>query len=83
MERLINTALVLVSVYVFMFRKYGMASMFTGKVARHAAVGRAKWTLFWNTPVRDHKDLLHSASDLVARLRAERGEVQAGWVLAA
>lgn len=72
MNRVINTALVLLSVYVFLIRKYGVIPLMTGNIARHAAVGRAKWTAFWNTPVRDHRALVHSASDLIARLREER-----------
>lgn len=72
MERLINTALVLIDVYLWVFKKYGIAAMLNKKVSKHAAVGRAKWTLFWNTPVRSHRQLTHSASELIASLRAER-----------
>lgn len=72
MDRIVNTALVLIDVYLWLFKKYGLALFVTRKVCRHAAVGRAKWTIFWNTPVRDHRDLVHSASDLITRLREER-----------
>lgn len=72
MDRIINTALVLIDVYLWLFKKYGLAMFVTRKACRHAAVGRAKWTAFWNTPVRDHRDLVHSASDLIAKLREER-----------
>jgi hypothetical protein len=72
MDRLISTALVVFATYVWVFKKYGAVAMFTKQLAKHAAVGRAKWTIFWNTPVRDHRQLTLTASDLIARLRAER-----------
>lgn len=72
MDRMINTALVVISMYVWVFKKYGLAAMVTKNVCRHAAVGRARWQAFWNVPVRNHRDLAMSASDLIASLRAER-----------
>jgi hypothetical protein len=81
MERLINTTLLVLSMYLWVFRKYGIASMMNRKVSRHAAVGRAKWRAFWNVPVRDHRQGTFSASDLIASLRAERA--RAGYALVA
>lgn len=70
MDRIINTALVVTSIYLWAFKKYGVMALFTKKVARHAAVGRAKRT--WLGPVRSHRQLTMSATDLIASLRAER-----------
>lgn len=80
MERIINAALITVSMYVWVFKKYGILAMFTKKVAKHAAVGRAKHT--WLGPVRSHRGLaMMTASDIVARLKLERA--RAGFALAA
>lgn len=81
MERIISTALVLISIMVWMVKKYGALPLLTGHIAKHAAVGRAKWTFFWNNPVRDHRQRAYSASDLILLLRAERQ--QTVYVLAA
>lgn len=72
MDRFINTALVLISVIVWMVKKYGTIPLLTGHLAKHAGVGRAKWTIFWNTPVRDHRQLALNATELITKLRAER-----------
>lgn len=81
MDRLIMTALAVIGTYVWIVKKYGVMVVFTKKVCKHAAIGRAKWTAFWNTPVRDHRDLAMSATELVSRLRAERART--GYALAA
>ncbi len=80
MDRFINTALLIIGILAWMVKKYGTIPLLTGHLARHAAVGRAKWTIFWNTPVRDHRQLTSNAMELVNTLRAERA--QAGFVLA-
>lgn len=73
MERLIMTALAVIGTYVWVFKKYGIMAMATKKVCRHAGLGRAKWQAFWNVPVRDHRQLcMESASEMIAKLRAER-----------
>lgn len=76
MDRLIMTALAVIGMYVWVFKKYGIMAMATKKVCRHADVGRAKWQAFWNVPVRDHRQLALSASDLIAKLRAERARTE-------
>lgn len=79
MDRIIDTALMVVGMYLWVFKKYGIFAMFSKKVAQHAAVGRAKRT--WFGPVRSHRQLSLSATDLIASLRAERA--QAGFALVA
>lgn len=70
MDRIINTALLTISMYLWAYKKYGILALATKKVAQHAAVGRAKRT--WFGPVRSHRQLTMSATDLIASLRAER-----------
>lgn len=79
MDRIINSALLAIGMYLWVFKKYGIFAMFSKKVAQHAAVGRAKRT--WFGPVRSHRQLAMSATDLIASLRAERA--RAGFALVA
>lgn len=87
MDRLINTALVLVSIAVWMLKTYGalplMRSMKTGKIAKHAATGHASRRAGMHWLGAGHRPLGHAtpASLVIARLRAERA--RSAWVLAA
>lgn len=83
MDRLINTALVLISVMAWMYRKYGMLPLLTGKVAKHAACGRAsrKAAMHWLGSGHRLEGLRTPAAQVIANLRAERS--QSSWVLAA
>lgn len=87
MDRIINTALVLLSVVVWMLKTYGalplVRSMRTGKIAKHAATGHAsrRAAMHWLGSGHRLEGLRTPASQVIAKLRAERA--QAAWVLAA
>lgn len=87
MDRIINTALVLVSIVVWMLKTYGtlplVRSMRTGKIAKHAATGHAsrKAGMHWLGSGHRLEGLRTPAAEIIANLRAERR--QASWVLAA
>lgn len=81
MERIIRSGLMIIGIMAWAARKgimlraikrYGLTAVITGKLARHAAIGRAKHQWFWNIPCRNHRNLEMSATELINRLRAER-----------
>lgn len=80
MERIVNTALIAIDMYLWIYQKYGIMTLLTKKLSRHAAVGRAKRT--WLGPVQSHRQLTLSATDLIESLRCER-IAAAGYALVA
>lgn len=87
MDRLINTALVMLSIVVWMLKTYGalplVRSMRTGKLARHAAMGHAsrRAGMHWLGSGHRLEGLRTPAAQVLAKLRAER--LQSSYVLAA
>ena len=75
MNRWIATALMVFGVMVWAYKKYGVVALMAKRKCRHAGIGRARRTWFWNRGTLNHRDLMYNASDLVDRLRAERAEL--------